>query len=172
MLKGGFYLPLRIVSRQKLPPCIAFLSNINYKQRCYGTAASASATKSVVKAKLSKKKKSSALKETVKMPRTEMPLSMKGVLEREARIRKLFDHDSLYRWQENDPERTESFVLHDGPPYANGEPHVGHALNKIIKVICCRPIVTNCCQRQLKTTTKKLHQTTNRNEYKWLLKKE
>ena len=138
MLKGGFYLSLRIFSRQKLPPCISFLPNINRERRCYCARASASTANSVVKPKLSKKKKSSALKETVKMPQTEMPLSMKGVLEREARIRKLFDHDSLYRWQENDPERTESFVLHDGPPYANGDPHVGHALNKIIKVKCCR----------------------------------
>ena len=84
--------------------------------------------------KKKKQQKSSALKDTIRMPRTEMPLSMKGVLEREAMVRRTFEHDSLYRWQEADGQRTESFVLHDGPPYANGSPHVGHALNKILKV--------------------------------------
>jgi len=49
--------------------------------------------------------------------------------------------DELYAWQQR--TRTAAaghgqFVLHDGPPYANGELHVGHALNKILKDIICR----------------------------------
>ena len=37
----------------------------------------------------------------------------------------------LYQWQrENNPGPV--FQIHDGPPYANGSPHVGHALNKVI----------------------------------------
>lgn len=38
----------------------------------------------------------------------------------------------LYSWQRERKVKTE-FCLHDGPPYANGDPHVGHALNKVIK---------------------------------------
>jgi isoleucyl-tRNA synthetase len=45
--------------------------------------------------------------------------------------------DELYTWQSSQTDR-ESFVLHDGPPYANGSLHLGHALNKILKDIICR----------------------------------
>lgn len=37
----------------------------------------------------------------------------------------------LYSWQRERKVKAE-FCLHDGPPYANGDPHVGHALNKVI----------------------------------------
>lgn len=52
--------------------------------------------------------------------------------------------DELYAWQkENRPTHTDegednTFVLHDGPPYANGPVHVGHALNKIQKDLILR----------------------------------
>lgn len=47
----------------------------------------------------------------------------------------------IQKWQENDiyskglQKGTKSFILHDGPPYANGNIHIGHALNKILKDI-------------------------------------
>lgn len=45
--------------------------------------------------------------------------------------------EDLYAWQRE--KRTgDTFTLHDGPPYANGSLHVGHALNKILKDILCR----------------------------------
>ncbi|KAL8729910.1 MAG: hypothetical protein Q9181_004846 [Wetmoreana brouardii] len=48
--------------------------------------------------------------------------------------------DDLYRWQRiNRPAVGHGhFVLHDGPPFANGSLHIGHALNKILKDITCR----------------------------------
>ncbi|KAB8236480.1 tRNA synthetases class I-domain-containing protein [Aspergillus alliaceus] len=46
--------------------------------------------------------------------------------------------DELYAWQRRERPAEKPFVLHDGPPYANGELHVGHALNKILKDIICR----------------------------------
>lgn len=48
--------------------------------------------------------------------------------------------DDLYAWQQRERASSthERFVLHDGPPYANGDLHVGHALNKIVKDIICR----------------------------------
>lgn len=38
--------------------------------------------------------------------------------------------DTLYEWQKAHLKEPE-FVLHDGPPYANGAPHMGHAINKV-----------------------------------------
>jgi isoleucyl-tRNA synthetase len=46
--------------------------------------------------------------------------------------------DELYAWQRDNRPSSDTFVLHDGPPYANGELHVGHALNKILKDIINR----------------------------------
>ncbi|KAL8680993.1 MAG: hypothetical protein Q9186_002828 [Xanthomendoza sp. 1 TL-2023] len=48
--------------------------------------------------------------------------------------------DDLYRWQQRtrNPPQSPEFVLHDGPPFANGPLHMGHALNKILKDITCR----------------------------------
>lgn len=44
--------------------------------------------------------------------------------------------DELYAWQKS--RHGEKFILQDGPPYANGDLHIGHALNKILKDITCR----------------------------------
>lgn len=46
--------------------------------------------------------------------------------------------NELYAWQRRERPADRPFVLHDGPPYANGELHIGHALNKILKDIICR----------------------------------
>ncbi|KAJ5698078.1 hypothetical protein N7462_000083 [Penicillium macrosclerotiorum] len=46
--------------------------------------------------------------------------------------------DELYAWQRRERPAEKPFVLHDGPPYANGELHIGHALNKILKDIINR----------------------------------
>lgn len=44
--------------------------------------------------------------------------------------------EQLYQWQSK--QECEKFILHDGPPYANGDLHMGHALNKILKDIINR----------------------------------
>lgn len=49
--------------------------------------------------------------------------------------------NELYEWQRNTRNESDGggeFVLHDGPPYANGEVHVGHALNKVLKDLMLR----------------------------------
>ncbi|KHN71685.1 Isoleucine--tRNA ligase, mitochondrial, partial [Toxocara canis] len=53
--------------------------------------------------------------------------------------------DDFYRWQLNAPERQSLplFELLDGPPYANGPPHVGHAINKILKDFVVRSRVAS-----------------------------
>ena len=40
--------------------------------------------------------------------------------------------DELYKWQQSKRSESNEFILHDGPPYANGDVHVGHALNKVL----------------------------------------
>lgn len=46
--------------------------------------------------------------------------------------------DDLYAWQRANRSKKDEFVLHDGPPYANGAVHVGHALNKVLKDVILR----------------------------------
>ena len=45
---------------------------------------------------------------------------------------------TLYAWQRRKRKGGAEFVLHDGPPYANGPAHMGHAVNKVIKDITNR----------------------------------
>ncbi|HET7522152.1 MAG TPA: isoleucine--tRNA ligase [Bacillales bacterium] len=76
-------------------------------------------------------------KDTLLMPKTDFP--MRGNLpNREPEIQKKWEQQHLY---EKDLQRTKgrpSFILHDGPPYANGDIHIGHAENKILKDIITR----------------------------------
>uniref|UniRef100_A0AAR2KG06 isoleucine--tRNA ligase n=1 Tax=Pygocentrus nattereri TaxID=42514 RepID=A0AAR2KG06_PYGNA len=71
---------------------------------------------------------------TVLLPRTSFPMKLAGqeLLERELQIQRECAFDQLYAWQRERKAKKE-FCLHDGPPYANGDAHVGHALNKILK---------------------------------------
>lgn len=46
--------------------------------------------------------------------------------------------DELYKWQQANRPDNDPFAVHDGPPYANGKLHVGHALNKILKDMSLR----------------------------------
>ena len=72
------------------------------------------------------------LKETLLMPKTDFP--MRGNLpNREPQIEQSWYDEKLYeKVLEKNQDKT-PFVLHDGPPYANGNIHMGHALNKILK---------------------------------------
>lgn len=69
---------------------------------------------------------------TLNLPKTEFP--MRGNLpENEPKILDEIFENGLYEKMLKKNEGKEPFVLHDGPPYANGEIHIGHALNKILK---------------------------------------
>ena len=73
-------------------------------------------------------------KETLNLPRTEFP--MKGNLaKREPEIQGYWEETGLYGKILEKGAGSELFVLHDGPPYANGDIHVGTAYNKILKDI-------------------------------------
>ncbi|XP_060102467.1 isoleucine--tRNA ligase, mitochondrial [Heteronotia binoei] len=78
-------------------------------------------------------------RETVLLPRSDFPVQLPGRLqpETELEIQEKCGFSELYSWQRQRKTKQE-FCLHDGPPYANGDPHVGHALNKILKDITNR----------------------------------
>ena len=71
-------------------------------------------------------------KETLNLPKTDFP--MKGNLpHREPEILKKWDEKSIYHRNLEQSENKKQYILHDGPPYANGDIHIGHAVNKILK---------------------------------------
>ncbi len=71
-------------------------------------------------------------KETVFLPKTEFP--MRGELPKtEPAILQKWKDIDLYQKQRDQKQGKEKFILHDGPPYANGNIHIGHAMNKILK---------------------------------------
>ncbi|XP_035241238.1 isoleucine--tRNA ligase, mitochondrial isoform X4 [Anguilla anguilla] len=75
-------------------------------------------------------------RDSVLLPRTDFPMKLTGqkIVDRELEIQRLCGFSELYSWQRERKVKKE-YCLHDGPPYANGDPHVGHALNKILKDI-------------------------------------
>ncbi len=76
-------------------------------------------------------------KSTVFLPRTDFP--MRGNLpEREPEILKRWQELGLFQRLREAARGREKFILHDGPPYANGAIHIGHALNKILKDVINR----------------------------------
>ena len=71
-------------------------------------------------------------KDTLLMPKTEFP--MRGNLpKREPDTQKKWEEMNIYQKVQERTSDRPLFVLHDGPPYANGNIHMGHALNKILK---------------------------------------
>ena len=74
-------------------------------------------------------------KQTLNLPKTSFP--MKGNLaQREPEILKQWQKLDIYQQiRTAGKQRDKSFILHDGPPYANGDIHIGHAVNKILKDI-------------------------------------
>ncbi len=74
------------------------------------------------------------IKDSILLPKTEF--SMKADLpKKEPAILDSWQKNNLYENLRNDSKDKEKFILHDGPPYANGHLHMGHALNKILKDI-------------------------------------
>ncbi len=73
-------------------------------------------------------------KKTLNLPHTDFP--MRGNLaQREPQMLKAWNDIELYKKIRKQSSGRPTFVLHDGPPYANGDIHIGHAVNKILKDI-------------------------------------
>ncbi|MGZ4135439.1 MAG: class I tRNA ligase family protein, partial [Tumebacillaceae bacterium] len=68
------------------------------------------------------------------LPETEFP--MRGNLpQREPQMQEKWNEMNLYHKVQEQQNGKPKYVLHDGPPYANGDIHIGHAMNKILKDI-------------------------------------
>ncbi len=76
-------------------------------------------------------------RDTVFLPRTDFPMKA-DLPRREPDLVARWDADDLYARQREAAAGREKFVLHDGPPYANGHLHMGTALNKILKDVINR----------------------------------
>ncbi|MDO6704771.1 isoleucine--tRNA ligase [Photobacterium sp. 1_MG-2023] len=73
-------------------------------------------------------------KDTLNLPETGFPMRGNLAQREPAMLKRWYDED-LYGAIRQAKKGKKSFVLHDGPPYANGDIHIGHALNKILKDI-------------------------------------
>lgn len=74
---------------------------------------------------------------TLFLPETSFPMRA-GLPQKEPELLKRWEQQGLYRKLREISKGREKFVLHDGPPYANGNIHIGHALNKILKDLVTR----------------------------------
>jgi len=77
---------------------------------------------------------SSDYKKTLKLPHTTFPMKA-NLREKEPETLAFWAENDIYRTMLAEREGAPRYVLHDGPPYANGHLHMGHALNKILKDI-------------------------------------
>ncbi|XP_072948070.1 isoleucine--tRNA ligase, mitochondrial [Epargyreus clarus] len=85
-----------------------------------------------IRTKSSAEPKTKTYSHTILFPKTNFPARSSNAKKEE--IQKTAQFSELYSWQRQHLTGKE-FVLHDGPPYANGDLHMGHAVNKIIKDI-------------------------------------
>lgn len=83
---------------------------------------------------MSKEKPGSQYKETINLPKTAFPMKA-GLPNREPQILKKWAELDAYHSLQDQRSDAPSYVLHDGPPYANGNIHIGHSVNKILKDI-------------------------------------
>lgn len=76
-------------------------------------------------------------KKTLLMPTTKFEMRA-NLTQKEKNFREKWEKDLIYIKSLDKNKDNEPFIVHDGPPYANGDLHVGHALNKILKDIIVR----------------------------------
>ncbi len=74
---------------------------------------------------------------TLFLPKTDFPMRA-GLPAKEPEILAKWDRMDLYKTLREQSKGRPKYVLHDGPPYANGNIHIGHALNKILKDLITR----------------------------------
>lgn len=73
-------------------------------------------------------------RDTIALPKTDFPMRG-GLPTKEPELLERWARIDLWRQLRESSKGREKFILHDGPPYANGHLHIGHALNKILKDI-------------------------------------
>src|SRR5438128_7064139 len=78
------------------------------------------------------------IKDTLSLPKTNFPLKNTNHCETEKKIRELWEEKKICQQVLEKNKNNQSFILHSGPPYANGKIHLGHVLNFLIKDIIVR----------------------------------
>src|SRR5690349_750708 len=76
-------------------------------------------------------------RDTVFLPKTDFPMKA-GLAQKEPAILARWESEDLYGKLRKQRAGRKRFILHDGPPYANGDIHMGHAMNKVLKDIVVR----------------------------------
>ncbi|XP_015573355.1 isoleucine--tRNA ligase, chloroplastic/mitochondrial [Ricinus communis] len=121
------------------------LSFLNTNRYCtyssdeFGTSSKRRSRGPVMAAKKSsdgEKQEEGKYKHTVDLPKTTFSMRA-NALTREPELQKLWDDNQVFK-RVVDKNDGGNFILHDGPPYANGDLHIGHAMNKILKDVINR----------------------------------
>ena len=73
-------------------------------------------------------------KDTLNLPSSKFPMKA-NLPQKEPDTLKFWDDINLYKKIRDKNKKSDKYILHDGPPYANGDIHIGHAVNKILKDI-------------------------------------
>ena len=73
-------------------------------------------------------------KDTLNLPQTDFPMKA-NLSQKEPEMLKFWEENKVYERLQEKNRGDKRYILHDGPPYANGNIHIGHALNKILKDI-------------------------------------
>ncbi|MCB2194039.1 MAG: class I tRNA ligase family protein, partial [Deltaproteobacteria bacterium] len=73
-------------------------------------------------------------KKTLNLPRTKFPMKA-NLPQREPQMLKRWEEEGLYQQLREQADGRQKYILHDGPPYANGNIHMGTAFNKVLKDI-------------------------------------
>ena len=81
---------------------------------------------------MSSEKKDNDYKHTLNLPQTEFPMKA-NLAAREPEMLKRWEEMDLYGTLRTARQGKPKYILHDGPPYANGDIHIGHAVNKVLK---------------------------------------
>src|ERR1700691_4823956 len=76
-------------------------------------------------------------KDTLNLPQTSFAMEAKLVQNEPARLRK-WQEGGLYQQTLGAPARGKQWIFHDGPPFANGDIHIGHLINKTLKDVIIR----------------------------------
>uniref|UniRef100_A0A8B9PTW0 isoleucine--tRNA ligase n=1 Tax=Apteryx owenii TaxID=8824 RepID=A0A8B9PTW0_APTOW len=134
-------LPLRSPSAERRKRVVAAPPRLRaqLRLRAAGGWARLAASEANSRQPAAESREDSQYRDTVLLPRSRFPAQLPGRLQPETELetQQKCGFSELYSWQRQRKTKQE-FCLHDGPPYANGEPHVGHALNKILKDITNR----------------------------------
>ena len=83
---------------------------------------------------MSEGKKNKGYRDTLNLPNTAFAMKA-NLVQREPAMRKAWDKADMYRKIMDSRADAQLYVLHDGPPYANGDIHMGHVINKVLKDI-------------------------------------